>query len=132
MKKEKWQVRCEDCPCLNIKKGVMYCTECFNQLCSEIDDCPEGVTAEQIEEITEKTKKVKIKMGAKAETQKKEKKPKERKPDLEKEELIQKMAIFLENHAKNVKITNISKIIEFEIGENHYKIDLIRQRKPKK
>ena len=56
----------------------------------------------------------------------------ERKPDLEKEEIIHKLAEFLENCGVPVKITNKSKIIEFEIGENHYKLDLIKQRPPKK
>lgn len=56
----------------------------------------------------------------------------ERKPDVEKEEIIHKLAEFLENGGVPVKITNKSKIIEFEIGENHYKLDLIKQRPPKK
>ena len=62
----------------------------------------------------------------------KERKPRERKPDTEKEKIISDLANFLENSTENVKITNISKIIEFDIGENHYKLDLVRQRKPKK
>lgn len=56
----------------------------------------------------------------------------ERKPDVEKEEIIHKLAEFFENGGVPVKITNKSKIIEFEIGENHYKLDLIKQRPPKK
>lgn len=56
----------------------------------------------------------------------------ERKPDVEKEEIIHKLAEFLESGGVPVKITNKSKIIEFEIGENHYKLDLIKQRPPKK
>ena len=56
----------------------------------------------------------------------------ERKPDVEKEEIISKLAEFLETIGTSVKITNKSKLIEFEIGENHYKVDLIKQRPPKK
>lgn len=56
----------------------------------------------------------------------------ERKPDVEKEEIISKLAEFLETIGTSVKITNKSKLIEFEIGENHYKLDLIKQRPPKK
>lgn len=56
----------------------------------------------------------------------------ERKPDVEKEEIISKLADFLETIGTSVKITNKSKLIEFEIGENHYKVDLIKQRPPKK
>ena len=59
-------------------------------------------------------------------------KPRERKPDIEKENLIKNLANFLENCAENVKITNISKLIEFDLGENHYKLDLIKQRNSKK
>ena len=56
----------------------------------------------------------------------------ERKPDVEKEEIISKLAEFLETMGTSVNITNKSKLIEFEIGENHYKLDLIKQRPPKK
>lgn len=65
-------------------------------------------------------------------TEKKPRKPRERKPDIEKEEIIQNLADFLKKSASNVKITNISKIIEFDVGENHYKLDLIKQRPAKK
>ena len=56
----------------------------------------------------------------------------ERRPDVEKEEIIHKLAEFLETIGTSVEITNKSKIIEFNIGENHYKVDLIKQRPPKK
>ena len=56
----------------------------------------------------------------------------ERKPDLEKEEIIHKLAEFLESVGVPVEIPNKNKIIEFNIGENHYKLDLIKQRPPKK
>ena len=67
---------------------------------------------------------------AKAETNKPRKKV-ERKPDETKESLISKLAETLEELADNVKITNIGKIIEFDLKGEHYKLDLIRQRKPK-
>ena len=67
---------------------------------------------------------------AKAETTKPRKKV-ERKPDETKESLISKLAETLETLADNVKITNIGKIIEFDLKGEHYKLDLIRQRKPK-
>lgn len=57
----------------------------------------------------------------------------ERKPDTEKEDIIHKLADFLTtNGFESVEITNKSKLIEFKIGENHYKLDLIRQRAQKK
>lgn len=68
---------------------------------------------------------------AKADTPKQRKKV-ERKPDETKESLISKLAETLEELADNVKITNIGKIIEFDLKGEHYKLDLIRQRKPKK
>ena len=68
---------------------------------------------------------------AKADTPKQRKKV-ERKPDETKESLISKLAETLETLADNVKITNIGKIIEFDLKGEHYKLDLIRQRKPKK
>lgn len=55
----------------------------------------------------------------------------ERKPDIEKETLIKNLSTYLETFGYSVKITNKSKIIEFEIGENHYKLDLIKQRPSK-
>lgn len=58
-------------------------------------------------------------------------KPRKR-TDVEKENLIKNLANFLENCAENVKITNISKLIEFDLGGNHYKLDLIKQRNNKK
>lgn len=67
---------------------------------------------------------------AKAEITKPRKKV-ERKPDETKESLISKLAETLETLADNVKITNIGKIIEFDLKGEHYKLDLIRQRKPK-
>lgn len=124
------QRRCEDCPNLKITSGKWTCEECFGQMCEDIDDCPEGVTLEDIERIDKEMKHIKINVGAHAEV-KKERTPRERKPDEEKETLIADVADFLTGIAENVKITNVSKIIEFDIGENHYKFDLIRQRKPK-
>lgn len=125
------QLRCQDCADLEIKCGKWLCKECFNQPIEEIDDCPNGVTLEEIEEIDHKAKENAVKTVARSDKAK-ERKPRERKPDEEKETIIAETAHFLETLAENVKITNISKIIEFDIGENHYKLDLIRQRKPKK
>lgn len=70
---------------------------------------------------------------AKAETtEKKERKPRPKKEDPEKAGIIKKLAEILPELAENVKITNETKIIEFDIGKNHYKLDLIKQRPPKK
>lgn len=89
---------------------------------------------EIVEILTAKAKANKVLKGAKSEkAMAKATKSRERKPDIEKETLIGEISTFLQMYGANfVKITNKSKIIEFNIGENHYKLDLIRQRPPKK
>lgn len=68
---------------------------------------------------------------AKAETQKERKKV-ERKADQVKDNLVEQLADYLKDKdIANVKITKIGKWIEFDIGNEHFKLDLIRQRKPK-
>lgn len=57
----------------------------------------------------------------------------ERKADTTKEGVIEQIAQFLtENGYENVEITNKSKLIAFQIGEDSYEFNLIRKRKPKK
>lgn len=83
-----------------------------------------------VEELTQKAKEAKISHDAKSEKPRKQVK-RERKPDEEKEKLIEILANALIAEDIKVKITNKSKIIEFNVGENHYKLDLIKQRPPK-
>ncbi len=83
-----------------------------------------------VEELTQKAKEAKISHDAKSEKPRKSTK-RERKPDEEKENLIKIIANALEDEGIPTKITNKSKIIEFNLGENHYKLDLIKQRPPK-
>lgn len=66
----------------------------------------------------------------KAQSDKERKKTtRERKPDIEKEQIIKDLKEFLtEKGMQKVEITNKSKIIEFNIGGNHYKLDLIKTR----
>ena len=92
------------------------------------------VVNEEIEELTKKAKENRITATihqAKAETEKPRKKV-ERKTDETKESLIKTLATTLENLVDNVQVVNIGKIIEFDLKGEHYKLDLIRQRKPKK
>ena len=57
----------------------------------------------------------------------------ERKADTTKEGVIEQIAQFLtENGYANVEITNKSKLIAFQIGDDNYEFNLIRKRKPKK
>lgn len=68
---------------------------------------------------------------AKAETQKERKKV-ERKADQTKDSLVEQLADYLKSiNIANVQIVKIGKLIEFDIGNEHFKLDLIRQRKPK-
>ena len=68
---------------------------------------------------------------AKAETQKERKKV-ERKADQTKDSLVERLADYLKSiNIANVQIVKIGKLIEFDIGNEHFKLDLIRQRKPK-
>ena len=88
---------------------------------------------EEQEELTKKAKENRITATihqAKAETTKPRKKV-ERKTDETKESLIKELANTLESLVDNVQIVNIGKIIEFDLKGEHYKLDLIRQRKPK-
>ena len=83
-----------------------------------------------VEELTAKAKVNKVSHDAKSEKPRKPVK-RERKPDEEKENLIEILANCLKNAGFEAEITNKSKIIEFNVGENHYKLDLIKQRPPK-
>lgn len=90
------------------------------------------LTNEIVEELTKKAKengtaKVKAK-SAKARKAVK----RERKPDEEKEKIIEILQNALKNAGITAEITNKSKIIEFSIENNHYKLDLIKKRPPKK
>ena len=87
-------------------------------------------TNEEVEELTKKAKVNKINREAKADAPRK-KVVRERKPDVEKEKLIEMLANCLTNAGYPAEITNKSKIIEFNVGENHYKLDLIKQRAKK-
>jgi molecular chaperone GrpE (heat shock protein) len=88
---------------------------------------------EEQEELTKKAKENRITANihqAKSETAKPRKKV-ERKTDETKESLIKTLAETLESLVDNVQVVNIGKIIEFDLKGEHYKLDLIRQRKPK-
>lgn len=85
---------------------------------------------EYVEELTKKAKEAKISHDAKSEKPRKQTK-RERKPDEEKENLIEILANALVAEGFEAKVTNKSKIIEFNVGDNHYKLDLIKQRPPK-
>ncbi len=84
-----------------------------------------------VEELTAKAKENKsVQHDAKSTTPRK-KAVRERKPDVEKEKLVEILANALKNAGISAEITNKSKLIEFSIGENTYKLDLIKKRAKK-
>jgi predicted nuclease of restriction endonuclease-like RecB superfamily len=90
------------------------------------------LTNEYVEELTAKAKAAKISHDAKSEKPRKNAgKPRERKPDEEKEYLIKLLEDALNNEGIAATAINKSKLIQFELNGNHYKVDLIRQRPPK-
>ena len=91
------------------------------------------VINEEQEELDKKAKANRITATihqARAE-QPKERKKVERKPDQTKDSLVNELAEYLQDKVQNVVVAKVGKLIEFDIGEEHFKLDLIRQRKPK-
>lgn len=125
------KIRIADSEIENLVKGLNISTEQAIQIWLEDEGYLENEEQNSLDKKAKESKITATVHQAKSDSRK-ERKPRERKPDEEKEKIISNLAKFLENSTENVKITNISKIIEFDIGENHYKLDLVRQRKPKK
>lgn len=85
------------------------------------------------QELTAKAKENKVQHKAKS-TEPKQKTQRERvvKEDKVKEAIIQAVADMLPTlNAENVVIEKKGKLITFEVGEDKFKLDLIRQRPPK-
>ena len=122
------KIRINDTELENLVKGLGVSQEQAIQIWLEDEGYLENEEQNNLEKKAKDNRITATVHQAKSQSQKK-KRTRERKPDLEKEQIIQNLANFLENSAENVKITNISKLIEFDIGGNHYKLDLIRQRK---
>ena len=125
------KIRIADSEIENLVKGLNISTEQAIQIWLEDEGYLDNEEQNSLDKKAKENKITATVHQAKSDNRK-ERKPRERKPDEEKEKIISNLAKFLENSTENVKITNISKIIEFDIGENHYKLDLVRQRKPKK
>ena len=88
---------------------------------------------EEQEELDKKAKASRITATiheAKATKERKERKV-VRKEDTTKENIIKALAERLEELATEVKIENVGKLITFKLGDDNFKLDLIRQRKPK-
>lgn len=86
----------------------------------------------EIEELTAKAKENKVSHNARAEYKPKTQRERVVKADPTKEGIISAIAEMLPTlNAENVVIANKGKLITFTIGEDNYKLDLIRQRPPK-
>jgi tyrosine-protein phosphatase YwqE len=86
--------------------------------------------SEETLELEKKAKENGVRHQAKSSTPR-EKKKVERKPDQVKDSLVESLAEILKEYATNIQIVKVGKLIEFDIEDDHYKLDLIRQRKPK-
>ena len=88
---------------------------------------------EEQEELDKKAKASRITATIHEEKATKERKERKvrRKEDTTKENIIKALAEQLEELATEVKIENVGKLITFKLGEDSFKLDLIRQRKPK-
>ena len=90
------------------------------------------IVVDEIEELTAKAKENKISHNARAEYKPKTQRERVVKEDKVKENIIQSIADLLPTlNAENVVIANKGKLITFKIGEENFKLDLIRQRPPK-
>ena len=86
----------------------------------------------EADELTAKAKENKISHNARAEVKQKTQRERVVKEDKVKEAIVQAVADMLPNlQAENVVIEKKGKLITFTVGEDKFKIDLIRQRPPK-
>lgn len=130
------QKRCEDCAYLTKKNGEWCCEECFGQPVSDIDDCPEGYTLEEVEESQAKT--IKLKLGARQEDIKpdseKPKKKVTKKVPPQKQALYDLIynAITSEYGENTVEIVTNGKLMLAKVNEMTISIDLVEKGKYKK
>lgn len=86
---------------------------------------------EEVDRLSQQAKDNKTNLRADTGERKKREVTKKENPT--KERIIETLAATLENiGAVNIKITNISKLIEFEMDGNNFKLDLVQKRQPKK
>ena len=86
---------------------------------------------EEVNRLSQQAKDNKTNLRADAGERKKREVTKKENPT--KEGIIRVLAATLENiGAVNIKITNVSKLVEFEMDGNNFKLDLVQKRQPKK
>lgn len=89
------------------------------------------INQEQVE-LTEKAVKTGVqKEMTRCKSNKKPSTKRERKPDTTKEEIIKNLAEFVSGFGENVQIENVGKIVTFTIGEEHFTLNLVRNRQKK-
>ena len=122
--------RCEDCASLVKVNGYWCCDECFNQKCNDIDDCPEGIELEEVEEVRAKGEKAKISHNASsADKREKKSKPRTVKVSDAKKALFSEIFTNLYDvYGENAQIIKENKLIVVRIDGKTFKIDLIEQR----
>ena len=122
--------RCEDCASLVKVNGCWCCDECFNQKCNDIDDCPEGIELEEVEEVRTKGEKAKISHNASsADKREKKSKPRTVKVSDAKKALFSEIFTNLYDvYGENAQIIKENKLIVVQIDGKTFKIDLIEQR----
>lgn len=122
--------RCEDCASLVKVNGCWCCDECFNQKCNDIDECPEGIELEEVEEVRAKGEKAKISHNASsADKREKKSKPRTVKVSDAKKALFSEIFTNLYDiYGENAQIIKENKLIVVQIDGKTFKIDLIEQR----
>ena len=86
---------------------------------------------EEVNRLSQQAKDNKTNLRADAGERKKREVTKNENPTIE--GIIRVLAATLENiGAVNIKITNVSKLVEFEMDGNNFKLDLVQKRQPKK
>lgn len=93
------------------------------------------VVDETVAELTAKAKANGMNTAGRASGEKKPRKAPVRKPDEKKRMLIAGMAKYIAEayaEVENVEVTNIERMIAFNIGDDKYEITLSKKRKPKK
>jgi hypothetical protein len=113
----------------NMKNLGLTSAECVEMYLSD-----EGIkVAPEVLELTAKAKAAGT--GAKATGERKERKAPVRKPDEVKRSIIAALASFLdqpEYGTSNVEVTNIERMIAFELGGDKYEVTLTKKRPAKK
>lgn len=122
--------RCEDCACLISKNGKMCCDELWGKPCDEVDECPEGIELEEVQELQEKASKIKIDHGASADKPKDKKKEKIVKVSNEKTKIFEDLVDFLQKDY-DICIEKENKLLIIRENGKIFKLDLIETRQKK-